>query len=104
MTCCMAFTSAPELEGHQGAQHDRAAQNLPRGHEFAEQRRAEDGREQWLEIHDQRAAKRPDAVDRDEQREHRDGNGDAHHHQREPAGASLRGMPVPGGEREDDED
>src|SRR5258707_8019348 len=66
MTCCMAFTSAPELEGHQGAQHDGAAQNLPRGHELAEQRRAEDGCEQRLEIHDQRAAERPDAVDRNE--------------------------------------
>ena len=63
---------------------------------LAEQRRAQDRRQQRLEIHDQRAAERADAVDRHEQRQHRDGDGDADHDQGEPAGGGLRRVPVPG--------
>ena len=66
-------TSAPSMIAPPSA--------LQRRDDLAEQRRAEDRRQQRLEIHDQRAAERPDAVDRDEQRQHRDGDDDADHEQ-----------------------
>ena len=67
--------------------------------DFAEQRRAEHGREQRLEVHDQGGAERPDAHRRHVKRQRRDGDASAQHDQEDPAVGRVRRMPVHGDDR-----
>src|SRR5215469_17917704 len=95
--------SPAQLKHHQRREHDGAAERLQRREHLGEKKRAANGREQWLEIHEQRRAERPDAHGRGEHAEQAGGDRGAQPNEGEPAGRGRGRLPVPRRQRDNHE-
>src|SRR5262245_48956155 len=95
--------SPPQLKHHQRREHDGAAERLQRREHLGEKERAADGREQGLEIHEQRGAERPDAHRRGEHAEQAGGDRGAEPDKGEPAGRARGWLPVSRRQRDNHE-
>src|SRR5262244_309475 len=92
--------SPAQLKHHQRRKHNAAAERLQRREHLGEKERAADGREQGLEIHEQRRAERADAHGRGEHAEEAGGDRGAQPNEGEPPGRRRGRLPVPRRQRD----